>query len=79
MPYIGFQTNDLIFQLSAAGTCQDNSVERKKDKADEDYEKRTNNPLGKITAETTYVNVTLKKYTNTNSRSYQPFLFTVFP
>ncbi len=34
----------------------------KKAKADKDYEKRKANPLGKTPSETTYINVTLKKY-----------------
>ncbi|NDV43134.1 hypothetical protein [Flagellimonas sediminis] len=38
-------------------------TERKKEKANNDYEKRKKNPLGKIPKETTYVSVTLKKYT----------------
>ncbi len=38
-------------------------TERKKEKADSDYEKRRKNPLGKVPKETTYVSVTLKKYT----------------
>jgi hypothetical protein len=38
-------------------------TEKKKKKADEDYEKRTKDPLGKIQDETSYINVTLKKYT----------------
>lgn len=38
-------------------------TEQKKKKADEDYEKRTNNPLGKVQSETTYISATLKKYT----------------
>lgn len=38
-------------------------TEKKKKKADEDYEKRTKDPLGKIQNETSYINVTLKKYT----------------
>jgi len=37
-------------------------TEKKKQKADDDYEKRTKDPLGKIQNETTYINVTLKKY-----------------
>ncbi len=35
----------------------------KKAKADGDYEKRKADPLGKTPSETTYINVTLKKYT----------------
>lgn len=35
----------------------------KKTKADSDYEKRKADPLGRIQSETTYINVTLKKYT----------------
>ncbi|WP_299223826.1 hypothetical protein [uncultured Psychroserpens sp.] len=41
-------------------------TEKKKKKADEDYEKRTKNPLGKVQSETSYINVTLKKYTKKN-------------
>lgn len=35
----------------------------KKKKADEDYEKRKLNPLGKTPSQTTYLNITLKTYT----------------
>ena len=38
-------------------------TERKKEKANKDYDSRKKNPLGKIPSETTYISVTLKKYT----------------
>ena len=42
-------------------------TERKKEKADDDYEKRKKNPLDKIPNETTYVNVTAKKWTKSKN------------
>ena len=42
-------------------------TERKREKADEDYEKRKNNTLGKVPKDTTYVSVTAKKWTKTKS------------
>tara|TARA_R110000868_G_scaffold384409_1_gene651880 strand:+ start:4641 stop:8453 length:3813 start_codon:yes stop_codon:yes gene_type:complete len=42
-------------------------TEKKKKKADEDYEKRKVNPLGKNPKETAYINVTAKKWTKTKS------------
>ncbi len=39
---------------------------KKKEKANDDYAKRTAEPLGKIQSETTYIAVTLKKYTKKN-------------
>ncbi|UGU15424.1 hypothetical protein LS482_17290 [Sinomicrobium kalidii] len=42
------------------------TTNNKKAKADEDYEKRKENPLGKIPAQTTYVNVNAKKYRDKN-------------
>src|SRR5690606_31582832 len=38
----------------------------KKAKADEDYQKRKNNPLGRIPSETTYININAKKYRDKN-------------
>lgn len=38
------------------------TTNNKKGKADEDYQKRKENPLGKIPNETTYININAKKY-----------------
>lgn len=38
------------------------TTNNKKAKADEDYQKRKENPLGKIPSQTTYINVNAKKY-----------------
>ena len=42
------------------------TTDKKKGKADEDYSKRVKDPLDKIPAETTYINVNAKKYRDKN-------------
>ncbi|MCX2680134.1 hypothetical protein OOZ15_09305 [Galbibacter sp. EGI 63066] len=44
-------------------------TERKREKADDDYEKRKKDTLGKVPKDTTYVSVTAKKWTKTKSWS----------
>lgn len=54
--------NGNLYIPSGKSVWEFGTTENKKGKADEDYEKRKNDPLGKVPSETTYVNVTAKKW-----------------
>jgi hypothetical protein len=56
-----------VFVPSGDSIWEFGTTDNKKGKADEDYNKRWNNPLGKDPAVTTYVNVNAKKYRDKSS------------